>query len=364
MTRPSSPPLRVAVRTDASVSIGAGHVMRCLTLGKELRAVGADVCFVCLAAPGDVIELIVGQGFRAHALGAAEDWRQDAEHTVRALAAQGPFDWIVVDHYGLDIRWESRVRTLARRVLVIDDLADRDHDCDVLLDQNFYVDAARRYEGRVPAGCRLFLGPRHVLLREEFREEMHRPRERNGSVRRILVSFGATDPTDETGKVLAAMQTLSMPGLACDVVLGASNPWRERIEAQCASLANVRCHVQTSRMAKLMGAADLAIGAGGATTWERCILGLPTLTVVTSANQLQTTNELAAAGAVWYLGRAEQLTAADYETAIRAALRNPGRLGELSARSRAILAAASNRGGHPVVAAMLSAGHMTDGKHP
>jgi UDP-2,4-diacetamido-2,4,6-trideoxy-beta-L-altropyranose hydrolase len=359
MTPPSSP-LRVAVRTDASIAIGAGHAMRCLTLAEALRAVGAEVCFVCLPASGDALDLIVGRGFRTHALGAAAGWRQDAEHTARALMAQGPLDWIVVDHYGLDARWESRLRTVARRILVIDDLADRDHDCDVLLDQNFYAGAVQRYKGRVPAGCRLFLGPAHVLLRDEFREAMQRPRERNGGVRRVLVSFGATDPTDETGKVLAAMQALSMPALACDVVVGASNPRRERIEAQCAALAAVRCHVQTPHMAELMWAADLAVGAGGATTWERCILGLPTLTVVTSANQLQTTTDLAAAGAVWYLGRAEALAAADYETAIRTALRDPGRLGELSARSRAIMAAAgaaSSRGSHPVVAAMLGAGH-------
>lgn len=357
MTSPS-PPLRVAVRTDASVAIGAGHAMRCLTLAEALRAVGAEVCFVCLAAPGDALDLIVSRGFRVHALGAAAHWREDAEQTARALMTRGPFDWVVVDHYGLDSRWESHLRAVVPRILVIDDLADRDHDCDVLLDQNFYADAAQRYVGRVPAGCRLFLGPAHVLLRDEFREVIRRPRERNGGVGRVLVSFGATDPTGETAKVLAALQALSMPGLACDVVVGAGNQQRERIETQCAALPAVRCHVQTSHMADLMWAADLAVGAGGSTTWERCILGLPTLTVVTSANQLQLTTDLAAVGVVWYLGRAEALAIADYEAAIRTALRSPERLADLSACSRALMVAAgaaSCAGIHPVVAAMLGA---------
>jgi UDP-2,4-diacetamido-2,4,6-trideoxy-beta-L-altropyranose hydrolase len=314
------------------------------------------VSFACRPAAGDAIDFIRSRGFRVHALDAAADWHADAQQTERALAAQAPLDWIVVDHYGLDRHWESRLRACARQILVIDDLADRDHDCNALLDQNYYAGAARRYEGRVPAGCRLFLGPAFALIRGEFREAIRRPRDRSGTVRRLLVSFGATDPTDETGKVLAAIQALDGRILECDVVVGAGNPRREQVAAQCAALPGVRCHVQTARMAELMWAADLAIGAGGTTTWERCMLGLPALTVVTSLNQLQTTTDLAAAGAIWYLGRAEVLASGDYETAIRTALLSPQRLCGLSARSRAILAAGTGVASgsrHPVVDAML-----------
>jgi UDP-2,4-diacetamido-2,4,6-trideoxy-beta-L-altropyranose hydrolase len=346
---------QVAIRTDASSVIGAGHVMRCLTLAEELRGIGFDISFVCRVGDGDGIDIINNRGFRTHAREDASDWRADADRSTQALSGQAPIDWIVVDHYGLDWRWESHMRGTARHILVIDDLANRNHDCEVLLDQNFYAGAARRYEGRVPAACQLFLGPAFALLRNEFREAARRPRERSGCVRRLLVTFGATDPTDETGKVLAALRSLTSPVLEADVVVGVGNQRREQIEAQCDALRGVRCHVQTSRMAELMWNADLAIGAGGATTWERCVLGLPALTVVIAPNQLQTTTDLADAGAIRYLGRAEDLAANDYEIAIRNAMNDAGRLQALSARSRAIMGPVSailSSAHHPVVDAM------------
>jgi UDP-2,4-diacetamido-2,4,6-trideoxy-beta-L-altropyranose hydrolase len=351
-------PLKVAIRTDASVTIGAGHVMRCLTLAEELREMGVEVSFVCRVGAGDGLDIIQDRGFRTHALEDASEWRADADGSARALSDQAPIDWMVVDHYGLDWRWESHMRLTARRILVIDDLADRNHDCESLLDQNFYAGAARRYDGRVPVACRLFLGPAFALLRNEFREAARRPRERNGSVKRLLVTFGATDPTDETGKVLAALEGLASPALEVDVVVGTGNRRREQIEAQCGALRSVRCHVQTSRMAELMWKADLAIGAGGATTWERCVLGLPALTVVIAPNQLQTTTDLADAGAIRYLGRAEDLATNDYEFAIQNAMNDAGGLQALSARSREIMgpvSASLSSGKHPVVDAMVCA---------
>ncbi len=336
--------------------------MRCLTLAEDLRKTGGEVSFVCRAGAGDAIDLIRERGFRMQILDAMADWRADAEQTTRALATRGLLDWIVVDHYGLDAQWESRLRAGSQHILVIDDLANRDHDCDALLDQNFYVGAAQRYTGRVPADCRLFLGPAYALLRAEFREAACRPRDRSGPVRRLLVTFGATDPTDETGKVLAALRTLDSRALAVDVVVGAANPRREQIEALCTTLPSVRCHVQTSHMAELMWAADLAVGAGGATTWERCVLGLPSLTVVIADNQLQTTTDLAAAGAIRYLGWAENLAAVDYEAAIRSAIDNPARLQELSARAHAIMGLATTllpADQHPLVDAMLHAPQHT-----
>jgi len=348
---------RAVIRADASVAIGAGHVMRCLTLADALRNAGFDVTFISRPDPGNALDLIRQRGFRAQALPSAPgDWEADAADVLEALASDSPVDWLIVDHYGLDQRWESRLRRAARNILVIDDLADRPHDCDALLDQNYYVGADQRYRARVPARCRLFLGPEFALLRDEFRAAARAPRPRDGTVGRLLVTFGATDPTDETGKVLTALQALANPALAVDVVVGAGNPRRAQIEALCARLPGVRCHVQTARMADLMRAADLAVGAGGATTWERCVLGLPALTVVTAENQLQTTTDLAAAGAIWYLGRAEALAATDYAAALREAMRSPARLRELSARATAIMApaaAALATGHHPVVDAMI-----------
>jgi UDP-2,4-diacetamido-2,4,6-trideoxy-beta-L-altropyranose hydrolase len=348
---------RVGIRVDSSTSIGAGHAMRCLTLAEFLRRAGAEIAFVAREGAGDLLDLVRARGFAVHGLThPADDWRADITASLRALKSLAPLDWLVVDHYGLDHRWETRMRDVARRILVIDDLADRTHNCDALLDQNYYVTANRRYDGLVPGNCQLFLGPGYALLRDEFRTEVRNARRRDGKVERLLVSFGATDPTDETGKLLNALEVVRIPGV--DVVVGEGNPRRNEIASRCSALRGVRCHIQTARMAELMRRADLAVGAGGATTWERCLLGLPTLTVVTADNQIATAQDLSEAGVIWYLGRAEALRTADYQAALAEATRDSERLRKLSRRAEALMAPALTAlasGHHALVDTMLGA---------
>jgi spore coat polysaccharide biosynthesis predicted glycosyltransferase SpsG/RimJ/RimL family protein N-acetyltransferase len=176
------------------------------------------------------------------------------------------------------------LRQSASRILVIDDIADRKHDCDVLLDQNLYADMEKRYTGKVPVHCQLLLGPRYALLRDEFRVLHEQIKPRSGGVKRILVFFGGVDANNYTGIAIAALSNVDIPELHVDVVIGVQHPQREQIKDVCAQYGFI-CHVQTDKMAELMSKADLAIGAGGAATWERCCLGLPTLAIFTADNQ-------------------------------------------------------------------------------
>lgn len=326
--------------------------MRCLTLADELRDAGSHVMFVCRDLPGNLLHVIRSQEHQVAVLPAVAapqgeetaDWQQDLTETITVLQARAPFDWIVVDHYRLDRRWESSARAIGRRIMVIDDLANRPHDCDLLLDQNYYRNLEMRYRGLVPERCRLFLGPRFALLRKEFRGLKSRPRAR-ARVARVLVFFGGADLTGETEKVVQALQGAEFSGLAADVVVGFSNPRIEAIRHLCETMPNMTLHVQTDRMAKLMSNADLAIGAGGATTWERFQCELPAITVVTAPNQRETTTDLAEAGAIWYLGPAEELTSSDYESALRDALRQPGKLAAIVHKAAAIMGRPSADGG-------------------
>ncbi|MDO8343828.1 MAG: UDP-2,4-diacetamido-2,4,6-trideoxy-beta-L-altropyranose hydrolase, partial [Cellvibrio sp.] len=208
---------------------------------------------------------------------------QDAQATIQALSDQS-WDSLVVDHYALDARWENALRGTARQIMVIDDIADRQHDCDVLLDQNFYADMQTRYAGKVPSHCQLLLGPRYALLRDEFRRFRDQVKPHTGADKRILVFFGGVDADNYTGIAIKALAELAVKELHVDVVIGAQHPRLAEIEAACAVQGYV-CHVQTSRMAELMVNADLAIGAGGSATWERCCLGLPALAFCTADNQ-------------------------------------------------------------------------------
>jgi UDP-2,4-diacetamido-2,4,6-trideoxy-beta-L-altropyranose hydrolase len=312
----------VAIRCDASIQVGSGHVMRCLTLANELGDRGAEVSFICREHPGNLFVQIEAAGFRlfrlpfaeasdsklAHASWLGETQAVDARQTAAALQELGEVDWLIVDHYALDAEWESAMRAYAKQIMVIDDLADRKHDCDVLLDQNFYKDMDVRYEGLLPPHCRKLLGPKYALLRPEFREARSKLRERDGSIRRVFVFFGGSDPTNETGKALRAIQSLGRTDIAVDVVVGAGNPHLEEIARLCEAMPQAALHRQISNMAELMANADLAVGAGGSTSWERCCLGLPTIVVSIAENQHMIAKNLAVTGAIGYLGASRAVT--------------------------------------------------------
>ena len=177
--------MNIAFRVDASTQIGTGHFMRCLTLADALKQHGAKIRFASRHMPEYLRDMLVVKGHEfmlldsspsdaisdglSHANWLGTSQHADAQDTVQALSGQ-TWDWLIVDHYALDARWESALRQTAKNIFVIDDIADRQHDCDVLLDQNLYADMDSRYTGKVPAHCQLLLGPRYALLRDEFRQ--------------------------------------------------------------------------------------------------------------------------------------------------------------------------------------------------
>jgi UDP-2,4-diacetamido-2,4,6-trideoxy-beta-L-altropyranose hydrolase len=317
--------LLFVIRADASQSIGTGHIMRCLTLAKRIRSRGADVNFICRDLPSDMSEYIKGQGFKVHLLprdkGCEEEsrrpeqlwsetmWELDALQTIRVLMGLGrKIDWLIVDHYGVDHQWQSRLRAQVQNIMVIDDLANRRHECNLLLDQNYYHNRTERYYGLVPKDCSLVLGPHYVLLREEFYIARKKMRIRTGEVSNVLIFYGGADSTNETEKCLTVLMDYFNSGIEINVVIGHSNVNKERIENLCSSRENINYHCQVSNMAELINKADLAFGAGGSNTWERCFLGLPSIVTVTADNQLETTAALAEQGAIRYLGWHDKVT--------------------------------------------------------
>jgi len=265
-------------------------------------------------------------------------WETDAIETQEILQRLSPpAAWLIVDHYALDLRWETQMRSFTRKIMVIDDIADRPHDCDVLLDQNLYRNMDTRYDDLVPKHCKQFLGPQFALLRPEFIEARKNLRKRDGSIKRILIFFGGSDPTNETAKALEAISMLNRLDIAVDIIVGNANPHKGQIQQQCSQMPNVIFHGQVENMAELMSQADLAIGAGGTTTWERCCLGLPSITIILAQNQLETTGAVANAGATWNLGRSEQVNATLLADTTKRALDNPQELKRMSALALGIM---------------------------
>jgi UDP-2,4-diacetamido-2,4,6-trideoxy-beta-L-altropyranose hydrolase len=312
----------VVFRADASVTIGTGHVIRCLALADALKSRGVDCHFVCREQTGNLLDSIQGRGHVVHPLtgppggDTAADWSVDARRSGAVLEALQP-DWLVVDHYELGQGWERQIRPSVGRLMAIDDIG-RPHLCDVLLDQNFPNPMHGRYGPSATGDALLLLGPQFALVRPEF--AALRPfalSRRDGSLRRVLVSMGGSDPEGETTKALTGLAASSGGSQwAVDVVVGAGNPHRRSVEEACARLPNARLHVQTSRMADLMAAADCAITAGGSTSWERCCLGLPALVTAVSPDQLAIAESLADAGVQVFMGRNSGLTSDDYAAAL------------------------------------------------
>jgi UDP-2,4-diacetamido-2,4,6-trideoxy-beta-L-altropyranose hydrolase len=312
----SSSPLHVAFRVDASLAIGTGHFMRCLTLADALAKRGAPARFICRQVPAALRELAARRGHEVvllptgsskasgdlpHSAWLGCSQPDDVRDTLDALGS-GKLDWLVVDHYALDSRWETKLRKAARRILAIDDLADRKHDCDLLLDQNLYAAAHARYTGKLPPHCCSLIGPRYALLREEFARLHDEAVPRSGRVRRLLISFGGVDADNLTAMAIEAVAAVG--GQQADVVIGAQHPRRAAIEARCRDLG-FTCHVQTERMAEVMAAADLAIGSGSSSTWERCAVGLPTVTFAVAENQRRLVEDAAREGLVYAPGTAD-----------------------------------------------------------
>lgn len=330
--------MNIAFRVDASFLIGTGHVMRCLTLANALRERGAVCRFICREHPGNLLELIRKQGFEAVALpsrdGLAEhvtvseepvvvhanwlgtDWRTDAEQTT-AVISDTTIDWLIVDHYAIDSRWESFLRPRCRKIMVIDDLADRAHDCDLLLDQNLVADMTYRYDGKVPTHCGRMLGPEYALLQPQYAELHPRVPPREGPVRRVLIYFGGADADNLTGRAIATFLSLGQGNVALVVVINPNSPHAATIRQLAAGCERITLHEGLPSLAPLMVEADLTIGAAGSTTWERCCLGLPTLVITLAENQRPIAAELDRLGLVRWLGHKDQVDEAQLAVALK-----------------------------------------------
>lgn len=316
--------MKVVFRTDASLQIGSGHVMRCLTLADALTAQGAECHFISRAHPGHLLDLTRQRGYTAHSLEMPEqqaqaatsptlahaawlgcDWQTDAAQTGTILASLQP-DWLVVDHYALDQHWESALKSHYKKLMVIDDLADRAHRCDLLLDQNL-GSQPQDYAKRVPAHCQVFTGPHYALLRPEFaalRPYSLQRRQAHTALGKVLITMGGVDQDNATAQVLQALKTSALPAdCRITAVMGLAAPWLQNVRELAAQMPwPTEVVVNVNDMAQRMADSDLAIGAAGSTSWERCCLGLPTLMVVLAINQQPGAQALAAAHAARLLG--------------------------------------------------------------
>lgn len=351
--------MRVLIRADASPTIGSGHIARCLTLARVLRGQGSHVAFACRCLPGHRLAALRAEGFETFALPeryAAEDpqqaiesmlpWQADIDALAAVLEGHAEFDWVIVDHYGLDHQWQTAARQWAPRIAAVDDLATRRYSVDLLLNQNL-SGLHENYRPLLPAGCRTLLGPRYAMLREEFRCPAI---EIKPTARRVLVNFGGFDAARQTHHAMLALA--DFPELQVDFVAGADNPAWAQMQALSETRPNWRLHSFVSDFYQRMTEADLFIGAGGGTSWERAAMGLPTICIAVSNNQQANGEVMAAAGAHVFMGAREQVSVEQLRDAIGFVTGNRYLRQSLAERSRRLV---DGRGAERVAVALAGA---------
>jgi UDP-2,4-diacetamido-2,4,6-trideoxy-beta-L-altropyranose hydrolase len=318
--------LKVIFRVDASLAIGVGHVMRCLALAQVLKENGADVKFICRKHEGNLINKIHSNGFIVHELGffkgaevntklAHSHWlgatqQQDADNCIDIVKAE-KLNWMIVDHYALDEQWQKRLKPYYKKLMVIDDLADRKHQCDILLDQTFGRQQ-EDYSVFTPKDCQLLLGSQYALLRPEFAEWRPYSLERRTKpeFKQLLINMGGVDIDNVTKSILDELKICNLPDdTNITIVMGGSAPHLESVKSKAITLPyKTEVKVDVDNVAEIMANADIAIGAAGSTTWERCCLGLPTIQIVIAKNQNTIAKSLAEENAIKLLQDKEELS--------------------------------------------------------
>ena len=283
--------LQVAFRLDATAEIGIGHLMRCLALADILRRRKASIRFICCSDSKENFGFILERGFTVEiveneisTLENSSDQKLDAKFTFEALGGEG-LDWVVVDHYGLDATWETEFSNLSpkTKLMVIDDLADRYHVCEMLIDAGMQRSKAD-YNGLVPDEACVHTGVRYVLLRQEFKEKrlpVESIGRKENSVPRILISFGGGAAAPVLDVTLTALEHLSQAFDFEATVIGSTTKSQLNLMSQI----DITHKRHSNEMAKEITESDIIIGAAGGTAWERCCIGRPSVFVQIADNQ-------------------------------------------------------------------------------
>jgi len=313
------------VRADGPFEIGTGHITRCIAIAEELKNSFTKIIFLTKKSTGDLIDVIEKSGFEVKILDSQtkqliED-KYDFNNEIKIITTlltqyESNLNFLLIDHFGIDTNYESPLRKIFKKIFVIDDLANRKHDCDLLIDQNYYKDINKRYSGLVPKNSITLLGPEYVILRSEFHNSQKVKYQKNILPKKIFVSYGGSDPTNESKKVLDAICSLKSRQFDVTVIAGIHNQNFEKLKKQFAEMKNIKIFLRVDNFSELLSSSELCFGAGGTTTWERLYLGIPSIVTIISPDQKESVEFLSSLGHIINLGLAKDVTVKTYADAI------------------------------------------------
>lgn len=346
--------MNIAFRVDATNEMGIGHFMRCLTLANALNSEGGVyIRFICRYLPQHLHQMAKEAMHDVYLLKKVDEaeLQSDLNHAdwlgvnqlfdakeVCAVLLDKQWQWLIVDHYGIGYAWHDELAQTLVKIMVIDDLADRFHHCDFLLDQTLGR-KAQDYRGLVPDQCDLLLGSDYSLLRPEFIEyrSLSLRRRERPFLKHLLVTMGGTDSLNATGLILNELAQSDLPNdLKIIVVMGSNAQFLEDVKMQVESIRfDAKVNIDVSNMAYLMATSDLVVGAAGTTSWERCCLGVPSVMVVLAENQLNVAKALSTANAALLIESVDQIPG-NLGGIVEDLFMSPDKLEEMSLAARCI----------------------------
>jgi UDP-2,4-diacetamido-2,4,6-trideoxy-beta-L-altropyranose hydrolase len=322
------------IRADASARIGTGHVMRCLALAQAWRRSGGSAIFASAEITAALEARLAGEGFQSVRLSVTPGTNEDAAKTAEMARSQNA-SWVVADGYHFGPNYQQVIKAAGLRLLLLDDYGHAvEYVADLVLNQNLTADAA--LYARCATYTRLLLGTRYALLREEFLRWSNWKREIPAVARKVLVTLGGGDPDNVTGKVVQALKQFSE--IETKVVIGGSNPHVQSLQSSIIHHpSSIQLVVDAPNMPELMAWADVAIVAGGSTSWELAFMGLPSLVLIIADNQLAVARQLDKDGVSINLGTFATLTAKQIASALRTLVADQSQRNTMSQRGRLLV---------------------------
>ena len=304
----------IFIRVDSSTKIGYGHFMRCMALADTLQK-NFEINFITRSLEGSLISDIQKKGFgifRFYSNSEKINEKNDAQKTISLIKKHsGSKNILIVDNYQLSKKWETDVKPFVHKLIVIDDLSNRSHNCDLLIDQNLHTKVNGLYKGLIPSNCVKLIGPKFSMIRKEFRMMRKSVKPRTFPIKKILVSFGGSDIENQTLVALNSIKKMNGK-INVDVVVGKANKCKKTLKIFCNKNKHFTYHEQIDNIADLMLSSDLSIGSSGSTTWERCCLGLPAIVSISSNDQRDIANSLSRKKCIINLGDVKKLKESSY----------------------------------------------------
>ena len=300
--------LNIIFRVDSSNIIGTGHICRCLNLANSIE--NANIEFICKNFNNNSSNILKNK-YKVHLIKSqnninlnintwlGESQFEDAKKTIEIIKNKN-IDWLFIDHYNINKEWEDYLKPHVKKIFVIDDYTNRHHNCDILLNQQIENDKINI----IPNTCKLLLGRKYILIKEKYLK-ISQEKQYPTKLKRINIFMGGGDPSNETLKIIKICYNLNNKlnnPFIFDIVVGSSNKNKEIIKKYCKNKKEFNFYYNIDFMEKLLLNTDLAIGACGGTSYERCIMKVPTLVICIAENQKTVLQKFIDNNTIKYLG--------------------------------------------------------------